>query len=237
MKNLIIVMGVMLATTSFAAQVKDGFDNESSLGIVATSGNTETNTVNLSQKNTFIANPHVYKFDGSYLHSSNQGNEQALQWSAGLRYERELNDMFNLFVAETASSDRYQGINQRYSTDLGAKYFFQKATAFNWFSEAGYRFTRENYPYGFKNQNFVRLYNEVERNFNKGLTGKWWVEYLPNLTTWKAYQFNTELSIAMLLSEVFSVKTAYQLRYYNEPPVGVAKTTDTTFTTSLVAKF
>jgi putative salt-induced outer membrane protein len=229
---------VFLSTQSFAADDrKEGLSNESSAGIVVTSGNSETSTLNLNQKNAWLVAKNIYKFEGLYLHTSNQGIEQSLQWSLGLRFERELSDQFNIFIAETENSDRYQGINQRYNTDLGGKYYFEKNEALNWFSEAGYRFTRENYPYGFKNLNFIRLYNEMERTFHKGLSAKWWFEYLPNLTQWKGYQFNSELSLAMSLTDIFALKSAYQIRYNNEPPTGVAKTTDTTFTTSLVAKF
>jgi hypothetical protein len=140
-------------------------------------------------------------------------------------------------MGQKVESDKYQSINQRYSSDLGGKYFIKKDQGISWFAEAGYRFTRENYPYGFKNLNFARLYHEIEDNYGNGLTLRWWFEYLPNITAWKAYQFNTELSVAMMLSEYFSLKTGYLIRYYNEPPVGVAKTTDTTLLTSLVAKF
>jgi putative salt-induced outer membrane protein len=226
-----------VSIAAFADDIKPGFSNESGLGVVMTSGNTDTSTVSLAQKNVDIIGKNVYKFDGSYLRASNQGAEQALQWSLGLRYERELDKEFNAYVAETVMSDRYQGIDQRYSSDVGAKYFIKKSEAINWSTELGYRFTRENYPYGFKNLDFIRLYNEIERTFHKGLSMKWWVEYLPNITEWKGYQFNTEFSLLVALNETFSLKSAYQLRYYNEPPLGVAHTTDTIFTTSLVAKF
>jgi putative salt-induced outer membrane protein len=237
MPNLLFVLCTFLSISAFADDVKPGFSDESSAGVVLTSGNTSTSTVNLAQKNVNILGLNVYKFDASYLRASNTGDVQALQWSVGVRYERELSKEFNLYVAETANGDRFQGIDQRYNSDIGAKYFFQKTEKLNWFSEAGYRFTRENYPYGFKNLNFIRLYNEIENTWRKGVSAKWWVDFLPNITDSRGYQFNTEISILVALSDIFSLKSAYELRYYNEPPIGVLHTTDTTFTTSLVAKF
>ena len=243
----IILVLLMMTGFSLSAHADDkpaptpieptGLKDETGLGMVLTSGNTSTTTISATEKAAYTADDNVYKFSGNYLKTSNNGVEQAYQWGLGLRYERELSKMFNLFAGEKLESDKYQNIEQRYSTDLGSKYFFQQMEGLKWFMEAGYRFSRENYPYGFKNFNFVRLYHEIEKSYGPGLSGKWWVEYLPNLTAWKAYQFNTEFSISVILTEVFSLKTAYQIRYYNEPPAGVAKTTDTTYTMALVAKF
>jgi putative salt-induced outer membrane protein len=242
MKNILFITmmigSAVLATKAVAAdEQKQGLSNESAVGIVITSGNTSTSTIRVAQKNSWIEAKNVYKFEASYLRTSNNDMEQALQWGLGVRYERELSDKFNVFLGETLNSDKYQGINQRYNTDIGTKYYFENTETMTWFAEGGYRFTRENYPYGFKNLNFLRLYNEIERTFRKGLNGKWWIEYLPNLTQWKAYQLNSEVSLAVSLTEVFALKSAYQIRFYNEPPAGILKTTDTTFTTSLIAKF
>ncbi len=238
MKILFLLMVSALFCSECLAEIKaEGLSNETALGIVLTSGNTDVKTVNLSQLNTYDKNQNIYKFNLNYLRSSNQGNEQALLWGLGLRYERELNARFSLFASQSLMSDFYQGIVQRYSTDLGGKYSFSKKEAINWYLEAGYRYSRENYRYGFKNISFIRLFHEIERQIDKQFSVKWWVEYLPNIIAWKAYQANTEGSVAMVLNDIFSLKSSYSVRYYNEPPLGVDKRTDQTFMTALVAKF
>lgn len=235
-----IILALSLALCAFNAHAEEkklGFKTEGEAGIVLTSGNTETSTVSVKDTNEYVWTEDKVAFNANFLKSSNRGIEQAYQWGLGVRYERKLNDGFSIFLGQLLQSDKYQNINQRYGTDVGGKYTFQKTDTFNWFSEFGYRFTRENYPYGFKNINFLRAYHEVENAWNKNFSVKWWFEYLPNLTVWKAYQFNSELSISTVLTDIFSLKTGYLVRYYNEPPVGVAQKTDTTFTTSIVAKF
>ena len=73
--------------------------------------------------------------------------------------------------------------------------------------------------------------------FTKTFTIKWWIEFLPNITTSEAYQLNTELSGSAAISEMFSMKAGYLIKYNNQPPVGAIYKTDSMFTTALVAKF
>ena len=137
---------------SFVARADDGLKNESEAGIVTTGGNTETTTVNLKQTITSTSGQNTFKFAGNYLSSTNRGVEQAFTWGLGTRYERALNESWSLFLGQLVESNIYQNIQQRYASDLGAKYIFRNLESFKWFGEAGYRFTRENYTDGsFKN--------------------------------------------------------------------------------------
>ena len=234
MKNIIftLVFGLGISIQAFAE-----YKNESSAGVVVTSGNAQTSSISLKQKSEYDWNGNVLKAFGDFLTASNKGVESAYNWDLGLRYERELSDRFSVFLGERVDSDKYQNLLQRYSTDIGGKYSFIKDETWNWLSEAGYRFSRENYPYGFKNFNFLRFYNELERHFSKTVSAKWWIEYLPNITLWQAYQLNTELSLSAVLTDIFSIKSGYLIRYYNAPPTGTVYKTDTAFTTAIVAKF
>ncbi len=222
---------------SFADEPKkDGLYNESGAGIVVTGGNTETQTISLSQKSDLVDGVNAYKFFANFLRASNRGVEQAKTWGIGARYERGLSDNYSLYLGQLVESNIYQNILQRYATDFGMKHVWRNLEKLKWFSELGYRFTRENIPSGHRNLNFARVYNEVEYLFSKTVSTKWWFEVLPNITDMDGYQYNTELSLSATLSDVFSVKSGYLIRYYNTPPVP-AKTTDTIFTTALVAKF
>jgi hypothetical protein len=213
------------------------YKNESSVGVVATSGNAQTSSITLKQKSEFDWNTYAITAFGDFLTASNQGVETAFSWDLGIRATKDLSPRFGIVLGERIDSNKFQNILQRYSTDLGGKYSIVQNEAWIWFTEAGYRFARENYPYGFRNFNFLRLYSEAVRQFSKTVSAKGWVEYLPNLTLWQAYQVNTELSVTAMLNEMFSLKSAYLLRYYNTPPVGTRFNTDTAFTTAIVASF
>ncbi|MBS1959433.1 MAG: DUF481 domain-containing protein [Bdellovibrionales bacterium] len=242
LKNLILSLGLSLTlfATGARAEDKNGLKNESEAGIVITGGNAQTSTMSLKQTSTLVEDLNTYKFTANYLRTSTAGNETALQWGLGVRYERGLSDSFSLFLGQLLESNIYQNIQQRYATDFGGKYIWRDLETFKWNSELGYRFARENYvtakPDAFKNINFIRLYNEVQYFFSKTVSTKWWFEFLPNITDSDAYQFNTELSLTAALSDVFSVKSGYLIKYNNKPEGGVLKT-DSTFTTALVAKF
>lgn len=237
---LVLFLSLQIQWASAEDKKADGTYNESEAGIVITGGNTQTQTLNLKHSTEWIQAHNTYKAYGNFLRSSNFGVEQARLWTLGLRYERGLTDDFSLIIGQLAESNFFQNILQRYATDVGGKYVWKSLEHFKWFSELGYRFTRENYRGGsidFQNLSFLRLYNEFEYLFSKSVTTKWWFEVLPNITNSKGYQFNTELSLAAALSDVFSVKSAYLIRYYNAPPEGTLFKNDSAFTTALVAKF
>ena len=196
MKNCIIVFLLIASIhTAYADDSAATLKNESEAGVVVTGGNTQTDTISLKEKTAYEWNKNIVKFGANFLTTSNAGNQQAYQWGLGLRYERELSDQIGIFLGQAVESNKYQGILQRYNSDLGGRYTFVKTEQFKWASELGYRFTRENYTLdGFKNINFLRLYNELERMFTKTFTIKWWIEFLPNINTSEAYKLNTELS-------------------------------------------
>lgn len=238
--NLAVIFATLSISHATYAQdsaSKGTLKNESEAGVVITGGNSQVSTISFKQLNSYQWSSNTAKFNGGYLRSSTAGTETALRWNGGLRYERALSDNYSLFAGQGVESDKFQNLLQRYTTDLGGKYIFIKKEELNWFAEAGYRFQRDNYVSFFKNFNYARIYTEAVKAFNKSVSAKLWVEYLPNITTWQDYQINGELSLSAVLSEVFSLKTGYLLRFDNMPAPGVAFKTDSTFTTALVAKY
>jgi hypothetical protein len=231
------VLSLVFVIDSQAAGTGEPPSNETSLGVVLTGGNTHTTTISISQINRHRNDANRFATKLDYLRSSNRGVEQALIWDAGFRYEREISPEWNALFGETLASNLYQGVIQRYSTDAGASYFIRKKETLRWFTEAGYRFNIENYSYGTTNLNFIRLYHEIEQKIDTSFSAKWGLEFLPELGDASRYQANSEISLAMSLTELFSVKSTYWIRYNHRPPEGVVNTTDQTFTTALVARF
>lgn len=213
------------------------FKNESELGIVITRGNTQTDTINAKQLNSYQWTKNLLRFNGGYLRSKTRGIESARAWSLGLRYERAVATRFSLFLAQAIESDRFAGYTQRLNTDLGGKYQLLKTEELSWLAEAGYRLQVEERTNGSrKNSNFARLYTEAENQFNKSVSGKFWAEYLPNFTDSRAYLVNAEASLTASLTSIFSARTGYLWKFQNQP-ASAAKKTDMVYTASLVAKF
>lgn len=234
MKWIVFALMATMLTSAFAAD----FTNESEAGIAVASGNTKSKNYNVKQANAYKFDANVFKFDARYLNAYSNNDESARYIFGGLRYERELNEHFSLFVAQGFESDKFAGYYLRHSSDIGAKYNIIKEETFYWLVEAGYRYTNEKLNNGSHNyKNSARTYTELEKKWNPSVSTKYFVEYIPNVKESKDYQINTELSVSAALTSVFSIKSAYLLRYDHLPAATATTKTDTLLTTALVAKF
>ncbi len=234
MKWIVFALMATMLTSALAAD----FSNESEAGIAVASGNTKSKNYNVKQANAYKFDANVLKFDARFLNSYSNNDESARYIFGGLRYERELNERFSLFVAQGFESDKFAGYHLRHSSDIGVKYNIIKEETFYWLAEAGYRYTNEKLNDGsHKYKNSVRAYTETEKKWNPGVSTKYYLEYLPNVKEGKDYQINTELSVSAALTSIFSIKSAYLLRYDHLPAATATTKTDTLLTTALVAKF
>ncbi len=234
MKCLAFLLSTMLFSQVFAAD----FTNESEAGVAVANGNTKSQTYNLKQENSLKFDANVFKFKARFLNTYSNNDESARYILGSLRYERELNEKFSLFVEEGLESDKFAGFELRHNNDLGAKYNITKVENFYWFVEAGYRYVNEKLNNGshvYKNS--LRGYTETEKKWTETISTKYFLEYIPNLKEGKDYQINTELSVSAALSTMFSIKTAFLLRYDHLPAPGTTTKTETLLTTALVAKF
>jgi putative salt-induced outer membrane protein len=244
-KTLTALFAILLAFP-FAARAEDPtpsaspkvFQSESEAGVVTVSGNSSSESYTFKSNNTYtLLDKNIFTLGGHYLRTTANGVESARNWDVNVRYERALNDYFGLFVGHKAESDVYAGYIQRDSEDLGAKYNLLKNDVRSWSVEAGYRYSKTKQTDNTtKYDSFGRLYTEYNQAVDKTLSFKYWIEYLPNFTDSHAYLLNTEASLGVMLSQIFSLKLAYLLQYQNLPPNN-GKYVDTTYTTSLVAKF
>jgi putative salt-induced outer membrane protein len=213
--------------------------NESELAIIIAKGNSDSQSYTAKElvKSTW-AEVNTLKFSGRYLKTETAGIENARFWSTGLRYDLALSHRFSIFIGELLESDKYAGYNQKYNSDIGAKYSIAKEPKWLWDAELGYRYTIENQLTGVQHKlNYLRAYTEATKILSAGVSTKFWFEYLPNFTIGSDYQMNSELSISAAINSIFAIKTGYLLRYDNLPNPGAHAKTDTLFTTALVAKF
>ena len=235
MKSLpLLILFALLTTNVFAAD----FTNESEAGIAVANGNTKSQTYNFKQENGYKFDANLLKFKARFLNTFSNNDESARYILGTLRYERELNEKFSLFVEEGLESDKFAGYHLRHNNDIGGKYNIYKVENFYWYVEAGYRYVNEklnNGTHSYKNS--LRAYTETEKKWTETVSTKYFLEYIPNLKESKDYQINTELSVSAALSTMFSIKTAFLLRYDHLPAPGTVTKTDSLLTTALVAKF
>jgi putative salt-induced outer membrane protein len=239
--SLMAPIAICFCSSSVLAADPDGFKTEAELSWIVTAGNSDTNTFSLKDQNKYrFWGRNELRFDARYLSSIASSVETARNWGLGLRYGRDTSERLTFFLAETIDGNVFSGYLQRYNTDVGLKYKLLTAAdgGLDWFAEAGYRLVLENPTSGTKpTTHAARLYTEAIKSLSESVSAKFWVEYIPNFSTPADWLLNTELSASVLLSQVFSLKLGYLVKYDAQLNTGVTKNVDTTFTTALVAKF
>lgn len=234
----LFIFGVAPAQAQEAPAAEEKrWSHESELAIVSVDGNTESESYSGKQTTTYKWDANSLQAKGRYLQTKTAGIETAKSWEASLRYERALSDLWSIYAGQGAESDKYSGYIQRNNTDLGGKYIIRKNEKTEWFAELGYRHTTiRTTALTTESTDYVRIYTEYSQQLTEAVKFKFWVEHLPNLEKSEEYLTNAEPSLTVMLSEIFSLKSAYLVKYQNTVPAG-AERADTTFTTSLVAKF
>lgn len=251
----------LIGSLVFAAHAQDkpGLTNESALGYVITGGNSQSETTSFKQKTVYAWTSDILKIDGHYLQSEGQdpvtGNtiQNAENWSATLRFERVITpNVFNAYLAHGWYGDRFQNVSEGHNTDIGGKYFWMTSESLKLFSELGYRYTREllivapltpdarvgvgslTHP----EFHYIRAFSQIDYAHSKTFSVGAWIEYLPSITSFKDDQrLNYSPYLTSVLTDMFSLKVAYEGRYRFKPAQVGNKLTDYTFTTSLIAKF
>lgn len=238
-RSLFALTALVCLSSPSSAQEKSPWAHESEASAVKVDGNTTSDSYSAKQKTSYKFDLNTLIAAGRFLQTQSSGVETAKQWDASLRYERELTNQWSLFVQQQAESDLYAGYVQRDNSDLGGKYFFVKTDPETWFAEAGVRAQRVLAPVTgvVTNSTAGRLYSEYAKKMNDSVTGKLWVEFLPNFTDPDAYLVNYEPSVSVMMNQIFSLKVAYLVKFHNKTTTAGEKKEDTTLTTALVAKF
>ena len=243
MKPLFVALALCFASAAHAQtpsiEIKEeGIKNESEVTLVDAKGNSISNAFGAKQQNAYKWDQNVAKIQVRYFSSTSGGLESSRNWDLGLRYERVLSSLWSLYVGQGLESDTFAGFERRFNSDIGSRYSLKKSAEFEWFLEAGYRFTdQHNNDQSIRSSNFGRIYTEAVYTVSESSSVKAWVEYLPNFSQNQAYLANAEFSLSAALSAVLSLKVGYLLKYNNLPPAPATQYLDRLLTTSLIAKF
>jgi putative salt-induced outer membrane protein len=244
---------LLLLLVPFMAQAQTKFSNESEVSIVQTGGNSGVETYNGKTLSKWERTKRVYSFGGHYMLGMTENRiegtndkekvESARNWDVLTKYEQTLSEKLHGIASVQFEGNEFSGLKQRENYDLGGKYIIAKDDVIDTFAEVGARYTVERRiardednedTYDFTK---ARLYYEIGVKYSTTLSYKFWVEYIPNFTDAVDYLVTYEPSMAVVLTETFSLKTSYKAIYDNKPNVEGYENTDYTFSTSLIAKF
>lgn len=236
----LLLLSLLPFQKNYASEITSPWQNESELAIVQVGGNTESESYSAKQLTRYQWSDYALSGRGRYLSTQNNGTKSALSWEASLRGERIYSPQWSSFLQHGAESDIFAGYIQRDNSDLGAKYNFDTQTKTRILSsEFGLRFRQsQNINEPEKRQSLSGLlYFQYTESWSENLSSNFWIEYSPNFTQTQDWLLNLEPSMSVMINKVFSLKVAYLLKYHNELKTLNEKYYDTTFTTSLVAKF
>ncbi len=244
MKWLLILL---FSTNLFAAEdvEKSPWAHESEASVAISNGNTKSESYIGKQKTTYTVAKEIFALSGAYRKTLSEDSdtgaleESGLYWELGVRYDHMFSKYFSVFIGYKSSSDIHSENVQKDAWDLGGKYAFVKSKETDLFVELGYRNTYERNVYPNPNNSYhsVRTYAEGERRWNKNFSTKLWVEYLIDVADSEDYETNFEGSLRTVLTDILSLKVAYEGKYDNAPSSDDAEFYDSLFTTSLIAKF
>lgn len=239
MFKILISSIVLLQSFALGAEPKLGWGHESEASAVISSGNASNQTYSVSQKTQYVWEMDAIKTTARYLLGKTSGSETARNWALGTRYERGLSKILSVYLGYQLDSNIFANLDYRHTGDVGGKYILLQDKKHQLFTEVGYRITDEHQlnPVQHLTSQFIRTYAEWGAAWTPTLSSKAYVEYLPNLTRGADWQLNSEVSLAVTLTEIFSLKTAYLFLYRNTPAGVGKKQLDSLFTTALVAKF
>lgn len=205
-------------------------------GFVSTSGNTDTETLNLRLEFTKQTENWLYRLGGTALSSSKDGNKDAERYTAEFQADRVLNEKSYLFGVYRYDADKFGAYDPQQSVTFGYGRQLMKSDRHELKGEVGV--------------GYRKLEDRVTGESSSGVIGRLLLEdmwMITASTTWNNRLlvetgsdntftlFNTGLVVAM--NERFALKLGYEVRHNSDIPISVSDKTDTTTTVNLVYNF
>lgn len=243
-RTITLSMSLLLAVVLQAAageppKEEKAWKDQAEFSYVDTTGNTETTS--LAGKNLL-----AYRFTPratvswkvGALYSEDGGKTTAESYSTELRLDWMQTARMYYYVLGGWSKDRFAGIDQRYYAGGGAGRKFLDGPKHFLAGEAGLNYTREEYIDG-SDSGFLtgRAFAKYEYAFTEKNRFLQSMEFLYDFSDSAHYRLNSETAVVSALTDVFSLKAGYNVRYDHRPVPADLEHTDTMMSVALVANF
>ena len=242
-KISLLAAGLLLGVVTSAAAADEkkpekNWSDELELSYVNTTGNSRVST--FSGKNLF-----KYKFTPAFsltwklaaLSGSDKGTTNAEMYATDLRLDYLFTERFYSYANAGWLKDRFAGFDPRLYIGTGVGYKILTGPVHTWVGEVGLNFVHEEYT-DTRTNDFIggRLFTEYGYAFTEKSKFTQSLEFLDDLMTTANYQFISVSALTGNLTNIFSLKLSYTLRYWNRPPTDKT-TTDTILAAALMASF
>jgi putative salt-induced outer membrane protein len=264
------VMLLVVAAPAARAQEAENerpWTNTTELGLVTTTGNTETENLTLKNSFTYGWEKTTFKLDASMLtaeqttrEASNVGGTLVVEentestaenYRLSAKLRRTLRE--RVFAYGSASWDRdvFSGIDSRYVVGAGAGYRALDTETQKLALEIGAEYTDEQTVGAADSDSYAGARGAADYEWTFSETAKLTqeLELLFNLEESDDYRVNSVTSVTAALTSKLALKTSYTVRYDNQPVVEVLEApgfdpvlfefdkTDTILSASLVINF
>ena len=244
MRNVFKVMlaggSILLASGVYAEDEPEVLDTSwkgiGEFGFVSTSGNTDTESLNLRLEFTKETEDWRFRLGGTALTSSKDGSKDAQRYTAEIQTDRKLTEKSYLFAAYRYDADKFGAYDPQQSITVGYGRELMKSDRHQLNGEVGI---------GYKKSEAADSGETSNEMIGRFLLDDIWT--ITANTAWNNRllieagsdntftQFNSGLVVSM--SERFALKLGWEYRHNSDIPAGVADKTDTTTTANLVYNF
>jgi len=247
MKRTVLTTGLMMLLLAALPVLADegeeakepSWTGETGLSFVATTGNSETQTLGLDLKFERRPEPWGVVFGGSFIRAEQDKELTAERYGAYVRGKRALSERWELFAGLSGEKDQFAGYDLRGVLDAGATYKALVGPTHELSFDGGLAWTTEDFieGQGSDNDYFGAILGlDYKWSFSDNAYLGQTLDYFPNFDNSTDWRFVSETSLQGSLTSLLALKLAYLIRYDNEPVPGFDDT-DTTATASLVLKF
>lgn len=234
---------LLLGTTALHAQTPEPdptptplWAAKGELSFVATSGNTDTQTIGAGAEVEYRPSPWAVLFKTSFVRSEAEDEENARSLTAMLRGSRALSPRLELFARAEYLQNEFAGIEGRYSGEGGAAYAIFPDPPNKLKTEVGLGYTREQRTVGedlsFPTARAAFLY---EWQISKTAVYSEELSFLANLEEGSDWRIANTGSLTAEIVRAIAVKLSFAILYSNEPVPGFRKR-DTLTSAAIVVK-
>lgn len=222
--------------TAWAADPEPLWDLKLGLSYVATSGNSDTSTAGASVD--FNRRFELWSLTAfaSAVSASEASATTAERYVLGARATYPVTGRLSLAGGARGEKDRFAGYDLRGVADAGIEYVFVDDGRLKATGLAGATWTYEDTRYAGSDDWLGALAGaRAAWKFSDGADAIGQAIFYPNFSESDDWRLETNLGVQASLTDLLSLKVAWELRYDNEPVPGFTKT-DTVTLVSLVLK-
>jgi len=250
MKTKLLLSAII--ATSFAtnvnAEAEEGWKGQGEAGFVTTSGNTDSDSLNLGLKFEKSGKVWDHEIGLAAYQASQEGIDTAENFSANYTLKRNLTERSNIFFNLGYLDDDFDGFTEQLSAAVGYGYKVFNGESVKWETGAGVGY-RDTDQLTVIRDDFGDIVEEIEGDDVSGATFVLRSDFEAKIseTTKFVDNFKAEIgsdntyvendaALFVAINESFSLKLGYLVRYNSDPADG-ADDTDTITSLNLVYGF